>query len=975
MHWNVNGWTAGNCGLRKHILLNINPDIVSLNETHLTGDQDIELAGYTWFGQNRKMHRRAVKGSGGVGILVKNKIFESYEVSISDKTVEGILGMRFKNRSSMNCFVIFTCYLPPEGSSRTISSHLFFSHLLAQIYSLSDVDDLYLCGDYNGRIGNLNDYIPDVDNVPPRINLDTSTNKYGDVLIEFLRDAKCCIVNGRLSGTDNFTSVSTRGRAVVDYIIVPHEGLNNCNTFMVRTPNELLESLGPEGISLLGDNCKVPDHSILMLSFQTRSTFFKEVEIPMSQNNLRSRIRSFPEGFLSSNVCNSILLELNDQLKLNTNNQGHMDAWYDTFCKCLYTELDKCVKNNMQKGSKRVHKPYWNRELQRLWDHLRAAERKFLKCENKKLRVDLRKIFKDCQGEFDKSLRAVKRKFNRGMSLHIDQLQTHNPQKFWNEINKLGPNKRRDIPMVVTLENGECCSDVGLVLQKWEKDFTDLFSGCNHSMFDEAFLKEVSGQKIMMESEMSADTYNCNFYLNANLTIEEVRRVVEKSKSRKATGIDDISYEVLKSPKLLEILFHLFQSCFDNGIIPAQWYKTIIKPIPKSSKNDPKLPLSYRGISLISNVYKLYSSLLNNRLTDHFERSGFLVDEQNGFRKSRSCIDHIYSVTTIVRARLQEKKSTYTCFIDFQKAFDWINRELLEYRLITSGVNGKFYAAIKALYRAPTACVQVNDFRTGWFPTHFGVKQGDVLSPTLFSMYVNDLAIKIRNSKLGVEVADMTVGILLYADDIVLLADCEKDLQNMLNIVADWCVKWRLVVNNDKTQIVHFRKPSVERSEFTFMFGRFGLVYAKSYKYLGLILDEHMNFKEGTQVLSDSAGRALGSVLNKVKACKDLGYYTYTQLYQSCVCPVSDYASGVWGFPENDSCNTVQNRAIRSFLGVHKLTPILAISGDMGWMPVNIRHKGEMLRLWNRLVNMSDIDQPKRYLTGIFQMGTPGPVK
>ena len=81
---------------------------------------------------------------------------------------------------------------------------------------------------------------------------------------------------------------------------------------------------------------------------------------------------------------------------------------------------------------------------------------------------------------------------------------------------------------------------------------------------------------------------------------------------------------------------------------------------------------------------------------------------------------------------------------------DWVNRELLEYILITSGVNGKFYAAIKALYRAPIACVQVNNFRTGWFPTPFGVKQGDVLSPTLFSMYVNDLAIKIRNSKLGV---------------------------------------------------------------------------------------------------------------------------------------------------------------------------------------------------------------------------------
>ncbi len=106
-----------------------------------------------------------------------------------------------------------------------------------------------------------------------------------------------------------------------------------------------------------------------------------------------------------------------------------------------------------------------------------------------------------------------------------------------------------------------------------------------------------------------------------------------------------------KAPKLFRILFELFQFCFDHGVIPAQWYKSIIKPIPKSSRNDPKSPHSYRRISLISNVYKLYSALLNNRLVGHQERSGLLVDEQNGFWKQRACIDHIYSVTSIIRAR------------------------------------------------------------------------------------------------------------------------------------------------------------------------------------------------------------------------------------------------------------------------------------------------------------------------------------
>ena len=296
----------------------------------------------------------------------------------------------------------------------------------------------------------------------------------------------------------------------------------------------------------------------------------------------------------------------------------------------------------------------------------------------------------------------------------------------------------------------------------------------------------------------------------------------------------------------------------------------------------------------------------------------------------------------------------HACFIDFQKAFDWVNRDLLDFRLLTSGVNGKFYDAIKALYMAPIACVQVNDFKTEWFPTDFGVKQGDVLSPTLFSIYVNDLALQIRKAKLGIQVADLTVGILLYADDIVLLAECEIDLQIMLDIVTDWCSKWRLNVNKDKTQIVHFRKPSVKRSSFNFKLGSTDLHYTQNYKYLGLTLDEHLTFKEGIRVLNDSAGRALGSILNKVKACKDLGYQTYSQLYQSCVCPVSDYASSVWGFHKNTGSEDIQNRAIRAFLRVHKLSPLLAINGDMGWIPPNIRQRCEVLRLWNRLVNMDD---------------------
>ena len=123
--------------------------------------------------------------------------------------------------------------------------------------------------------------------------------------------------------------------------------------------------------------------------------------------------------------------------------------------------------------------------------------------------------------------------------------------------------------------------------------------------------------------------------------------------------------------------------------------------------------MNYRGISLLSCVYKLYSGILNQRLLNYLETSGFLAEEQNGFRKGRSCIDHIYSLSTIVYSRLQEGRPTFCGFVDFHKAFDGLNRDLLCYKLLIAGVDGYFYNAIKALYRKTMACVQVNEHKLG----------------------------------------------------------------------------------------------------------------------------------------------------------------------------------------------------------------------------------------------------------------------
>ena len=111
------------------------------------------------------------------------------------------------------------------------------------------------------------------------------------------------------------------------------------------------------------------------------------------------------------------------------------------------------------------------------------------------------------------------------------------------------------------------------------------------------------------------------------------------------------------------------------------------------------------------------------------------------------------------------------------------------------------------MYQNPKSRIILNDFETDYFDCPIGVKQGDCLSPTLFAIFINDLAEEIKASGVGLELdSDTFLNILLYADDIVLLAKNEEDLQFLLNIVETWCKKWRLEVNLTKTNIVHVRQ-------------------------------------------------------------------------------------------------------------------------------------------------------------------------
>ncbi len=279
---------------------------------------------------------------------------------------------------------------------------------------------------------------------------------------------------------------------------------------------------------------------------------------------------------------------------------------------------------------------------------------------------------------------------------------------------------------------------------------------------------------------------------------------------------------------------------------------------------------------------------------------------------------------------------------------------MMLYRFLEYGVNGKFYDAIKGIYHKAFCAVRMNGVLSEWFESTIGTKQGDNLSPNCFSMYLNPLLTDLKSSGLGVHIENDIISVLAYADDLVLIAESEADLQSLLNILQNWCFKWRLAVNVDKTKIMHFRNKNMILTNVNFTINGQSLEIVEQYKYLGIIMDEHAGFQKTADLLAGSAGRALGSVINKIKANKDLGFKSYTTLFDSCVAPILLYGSGVWGLKSYKVCEDLVLRACRFYSGIHRLAPIPGIQGDFGWWDVRSRHILEAIRLFNRLITMNN---------------------
>ena len=161
--------------MRKSILCSFNADIICLGETHLfPNDQDIELTNDYVFRDHRRKSRNWASGRtfGGVCFFIRKTLFNTYNITDVDKSFDGIYALKFEHKQSGYSFIIINTYLPPENSIWGRDATRFYSHVLSIIYTMQDVNAIYMIGDVNSCIGNMNDYIEGIDDIRERSIID-----------------------------------------------------------------------------------------------------------------------------------------------------------------------------------------------------------------------------------------------------------------------------------------------------------------------------------------------------------------------------------------------------------------------------------------------------------------------------------------------------------------------------------------------------------------------------------------------------------------------------------------------------------------------------------------------------------------------------------------------------------------------------------------------------------------------------------
>ena len=327
-------------------------------------------------------------------------------------------------------------------------------------------------------------------------------------------------------------------------------------------------------------------------------------------------------------------------------------------------------------------------------------------------------------------------------------------------------------------------------------------------------------------------------------------------------------------------------------------------------------------------------------------------------------MDHIFSLNAIIELYLANRKKLYCAFVDLKKAFDSVHRISLWKKLIAHNVNGNIIKVIYNMYEGAKSCVAIGEDLSNSFLCKVGVRQGDNLSPLLFSIFLNDLESHLSRNFSGLSflrdqiyselededtVTFLRLFILLYADDTIILAESAAELQLALDSMSEYCQNWSLNVNVDKTKIVIFSRGKV-RNIPNFIFDNEPVEVVDEFRYLGVIFNYNNRFDKCKRYLYDQAHKAMYSVIQKARKFL-LPIDIMLELFDKLVIPIISYGAEVWGYSNTLIIEKLHLKFLKMLLHVKRSTPNCMVYGELGAYPLHITTNSKILGFWSRICN------------------------
>ena len=432
-------------------------------------------------------------------------------------------------------------------------------------------------------------------------------------------------------------------------------------------------------------------------------------------------------------------------------------------------------------------------------------------------------------------------------SLH-DSLLSKKPQNFWKTWN----NKFASKPSLAKFINGKS-GDLNIA-----NEFATSFeNACN---FNSA-LRNDELRSDFLKLKATCLNNEVPLVTDDDVSVELIDGIISKLKPGKAASFDNVTVEHIKHshPIIVSLISKLFQLMLHYNYVPNDFGKSLTVALPKNNTFCSANTEDYRGISISPVISKIFEHVLLARYSKYLVSSAL----QFGFKCDSSCSHAIYTARKTIDYFVERDSTVNVCAIDLAKAFDKVNKYALFIKLLKRGCPLKFIELLDNWYDKCFTCVKWGNSLSRFIKLNAGVRQGGILSPALFAVYVDDILVLLRNSGLGCHIGQLCCSAFMFADDLMLLSIAVSDLQKMIDICKrelDWL---DMIINITKSSYLRIGKRHCINIGDIVISG-IPLPKASEIRYLGVYIESGRKFKCNMHHSKIKYFRSLNGILGRV---------------------------------------------------------------------------------------------------------------